>query len=183
VVEIVSDPHRHRNTVGMLFQNPEDMIVCPLVVDEVALSLTGQGLERKQAAAEALRLLKAQGLEDWAHRSVAALSQGQRQYLCWLSLKLAGHGVLLLDEPYASLDLPAQQQLSSEVAAASQFTQIIVSTHALEHVEQFDRVIWLESGRVRDDGDGKTVCQRYLEYVQRRCSTVQSRRLLDAVAA
>jgi biotin transport system ATP-binding protein len=66
---------------------------------------------------------------------------------------------LLLDEPFSSLDLPGQELLRQEIAAAPQ--QIIVSTHVLSHVRHFERVIWLEGGQVRADGLGAEVCARY----------------------
>jgi biotin transport system ATP-binding protein len=49
--------------------------------------------------------------------------------------------------------------LRQEIAAAPQ--QIIVSTHVLDHVRHFERVIWLERGSVRADGLGTEVCAQY----------------------
>jgi biotin transport system ATP-binding protein len=45
------------------------------------------------------------------------------------------------------------------MAAAPQ--QIMVSTHVLDHVRQFERVIWLDRGHVRADGPGAQVCAQY----------------------
>ena len=67
--------------------------------------------------------------------------------------------MLLLDEPFASLDLPGQAKLAQDIAAAPQ--QILVSTHVLDHVRGFERVLWLEQGRIRGDGPGSHVCRAY----------------------
>jgi biotin transport system ATP-binding protein len=155
-------------TVGMMFQNPDDQIVFPTVEEELALGLTAQGLRRAQALERARAFLQEYRLGDWAGRAVSTLSQGQRQHVCWMSLRLAGHRVLLLDEPYASLDLPGQARLRGEIDAAGPQVQIIVSTHALEHVRDFERVIWLDAGRLRADGPGRTVCAAYAADVRAR---------------
>jgi len=156
--------------VGMMFQNPDDQIIFPTVVEELALGLQGQGLPKKQAKAQALEFLQQRGLQDWAERAVTSLSQGQRQHVCWLALLLAGPRSLLLDEPYASLDLPSQAQLARDIARAQQ--QVIVSTHLLDHVRQFTRVIWLESGKVRADGVGADVCAAYEADVRQRIARI-----------
>jgi biotin transport system ATP-binding protein len=79
--------------------------------------------------------------------------------VCWLALLIAGPRTLLLDEPYASLDLPGQARLADEIGACAQ--QVLVSTHVLEHVRHYPRVLWLEQGRVQADGPGREVCAAY----------------------
>jgi len=74
-------------------------------------------------------------------------------------LLIAAPQVLLLDEPFASLDLPGQALLDADIASARQ--QVLVSTHILSHVRTFAQVLWLEQGRVRMDGPGAQVCEAY----------------------
>ena len=126
-------------------------------------------MNKKAAQAQALQFLHTRGLQDWADRAVTSLSQGQRQHVCWLALLLAGPRSLLLDEPYASLDLPSQAQLAHDMAQAPQ--QIIVSTHLLDHVRHFPRVLWMAGGRVRADGPGAQVCAAYEADVRARIAT------------
>lgn len=145
--------------VGMLFQNPDDQIIFPTVEEELALSLNHLKLSRAQAQLQVREWLQARGLTDWAPRAIGSLSQGQRQHVCWLALMIASHQTLLLDEPYASLDLPNQALLRRDIAQAT--AQIMVSTHVLDHVRHFERVIWLDKGQVRADGVGPEVCAAY----------------------
>ncbi len=152
--------------VGMMFQNPDDQIIFPTVEEELALSLQHLPITRAQAQQQAREMLNQRGLAHWAPRAIASLSQGQRQHVCWLALALAPHRVLLLDEPFASLDLPGQALLKQEIAKAPQ--QILVSTHVLAHVRHFERVIWLDQGRVRADGNGPEVCEAYEADVAKR---------------
>lgn len=152
--------------VGLMFQNPDDQIIFPTVEEELALGLSPSGLKRRDAIAKSRVFLEARGLARWAERTIGSLSQGQRQHACWLALMIAAPELLLLDEPFASLDLPGQALLSRDIAQASQ--QVIVATHLLQHVRHFERVIWLDKGRVRADGPGDRVCAAYeLDVVER----------------
>ena len=163
----VTLPQGNRS-VGMMFQNPDEQIIFPTVEEELALSLHHLHLSRAQAQAKVRVWLAARGLAEWAPLAIGSLSQGQRQHVCWLALLIGGHHTLLLDEPFSSLDLPGQALLRQEIAAAPQ--QIIVSTHVLDHVRHFERVIWLDRGRVRADGLGAEVCAQYVADVATRAA-------------
>jgi biotin transport system ATP-binding protein len=147
------------NAVGMMFQNPDEQIIFPTVEEELALSLHHLKLSRAQAQAQVRAWLDERGLATWAPRAIGSLSQGQRQQVCWLALQIPAHRTLLLDEPFASLDLPHQALLRRDMAQAS--PQIIVATHVLAPIRQFERVIWLDKGQVRADGSGVDVCAAY----------------------
>ena len=158
--------------VGMMFQNPDEQIIFPTVAEELALGLGPSGLSRREALAQAQAFLEARGLGAWATRAIGSLSQGQRQHVCWLALMVAAPELLLLDEPFASLDLPGQALLNQEIAQAPQ--QTIVSTHLLAHVRPFERVIWLDQGAVRADGPGVEVCAAYEADVALRVANSQA---------
>ena len=145
--------------VGLMFQNPDDQIIFPTVVEELAFSLSPSGVSRKAARAQARSFLAARGLDAWSDRAVEGLSQGQRQHVCLLALLIAAPRVLLLDEPFASLDLPGQALLAADIDASAQ--QVVVSTHVLAHVRHFERVVWLDRGCVKGDGPGAEVCAAY----------------------
>ena len=150
---------QHPGLVGMMFQNPDEQIIFPTVEEELALGLSPRGISRREALVQARAFLESRRLGPWATRTVGSLSQGQRQHVCWLALVIASPALLLLDEPFASLDLPGQALLEAEIARAPQ--QVVVSTHLLNHVRHFNRVIWLDHGQVRADGPGLEVCAAY----------------------
>ncbi len=166
--------------VGMMFQNPDDQIIFPTVEEELALGLSPSGLSRREAIAKSRVFLETRSLAHWAERTIGSLSQGQRQHVCWLALMIAAPELLLLDEPFASLDLPGQALLSIDIAQASQ--QVIVSTHLLQHVRGFERVIWLDKGQVRADGPGHSVCAAYESDVAMRLAA-QALSFNDGLAA
>ena len=85
---------------------------------------------------------------------------------------LAAPQVMLLDEPFASLDLPGQARLAAELERSA--AQIVISTHVLAHVRHFERVLWLDQGRVRADGPGDSVCAAYEADVAARSQAIAS---------
>jgi biotin transport system ATP-binding protein len=149
-----------------LRESPDEQIIFPTVEEELALGLEVSGVPRRQAREQVREFLRDRGLGHWAERAISCLSQGQRQHVCWLALTIAAPVLLLLDEPFASLDLPGQILLAQEIQQAPQ--QIIVSTHVLNHVRHFERVVWLAEGQVRGDGPGQEVCAAYEVDIARR---------------
>ncbi len=158
--------HAPSRRVGLMFQNPDDQIIFPTVQEELQLSWRSAhpGSSRAQAAQAVADFLQQRGLAHWAERAVGSLSQGQRQWVCWLGMRVAQPEVLLLDEPYASLDLPGQLRLAADIAACPQ--QVLVSTHVLDYVRDYPRVLWLEQGQLRLDGPGQQVCAAYEAHVR-----------------
>ena len=104
-----------------------------------ATGLVQQGLPRTEATARAHAALKAEGRSPWAKAPVTSLSQGQRHYLCLMSVLLMAPGTILLDEPLAGLDLPTQARLTRRFAALPQ--RLITITHDPATVQGCDRVL------------------------------------------
>ena len=158
--------------VGLMFQNPDDQIIFPTVAEELAFSLSAAGAERRAAREQALVFLQQHGLLDWADRAIGELSQGQRQQVCLLALQITQPATLLLDEPFASLDLLSQMRLASQIERSAQ--QILLSTHLLDHVRDFERVLWLDQGQLRGEGAGREICDAYAADVNARGQAFRS---------
>ncbi len=138
------------SALGILFQNPDHQILMPSVIEELSFGLIQQGLPRAEALARARAMLAAEGRAPWENAATHHLSQGQRQYLCLMSVLLMQPRWLLLDEPFAALDLPTEARLRRRLDALPQ--HLVTISHAPQAVEACDRVIWLEAGRVAADG-------------------------------
>lgn len=143
------------SALGILFQNPDHQILFPTVEEELAFGLIQQGLPRAEATARAHAALDREGRGPWAKAPVTSLSQGQRHYLCLLSVLLMQPRTILLDEPLAGLDLPTQIRLARRFAALPQ--RLITITHDPATLQDADRVVWLEAGKVAADGPPSTV--------------------------
>ena len=148
------DPAKDRKAMlahlGILFQNPDHQILFPTVAEELAFGLRQMGLPAPEVASRVRATLAAEGRSHWHDAPCHHLSQGQRQYLCLLAILMMEPQTILLDEPFAGLDLPTQARLARRLAALPQ--RLITISHDPEAVAACDRVIWLEAGRILQDG-------------------------------
>lgn len=145
--------------VGFVFQNPDHQIIFPTVGEEIRFGLEEAGLDRAAADARAAEILGRYGCAGWEKRAVHELSEGQKQLVCLLAVIAPAPAILLFDEPFSSLDLRTRIALARHIAALDQ--QIVMASHDLDFLEDFDRVLWIENGRVRLDGPPATVIADY----------------------
>ena len=158
--DIARDRRAALRLVGILFQNPDHQIIFPTVEEELAFGLTQLGRSRAEAQAEARAMLDRFGRADWASRAVAELSQGQRHLVCLMAVLAMRPRVILFDEPFTGLDLPTTRALNRMVAGLGE--TVIQITHDPAALAGYDRVIWLDEGRVRADGPAAPTLAAYL---------------------
>ena len=154
-----NDLFKHRaaalKTVGILFQNPDHQIIFPTVLEELSFGLTQQGQRKAEAMQNATKILQQFDRLDWAERTIATLSQGQRHLVCLLSVLAMAPPLLVLDEPFAGLDLPTKTYLQNLLYGLDQ--SVLHITHDLQALAEYERVIWLEKGQVAGDGLPKDI--------------------------
>lgn len=150
--------------VGFIFQNPDHQIIFPTVAEEIAFSLEQAGLPRREAAREAVPALARFGREHWAERPVHALSEGEKQFLCIIAVLVMEPAVIVLDEPFSSLDLPTRRRLEALIAGLKQ--QVVLVAHELDAFAAYERVVWLHEGRVAMDGAPAEVVAAYRVFAE-----------------
>ena len=160
-----SDRKAMLNRIGILFQNPDHQIIFPTVAEELAFGLIQQGQTRDIAASRVRSLLTVEGRAHWENAPVTALSQGQRQLLCLLAVLAMEPATILLDEPFAGLDLPTRARLRRRLAALPQ--QTLTITHDPSEITGHDRALWLEEGRIVADGPAAEVAARFAEAMEK----------------
>ncbi|MBS8228820.1 energy-coupling factor ABC transporter ATP-binding protein [Vannielia litorea] len=146
--DIYADRKAALARVGILFQNPDHQIIFPTCGEEVTFGLAQQG--RRDAEAAARAALKSFGKAHWWDRPVGSLSGGQRHLLCLVAVLAMAPEWLILDEPFAGLDIPTTRALHGRLAKLEQ--RVVMISHDLAALEGFDRVIWIEGGAVAADG-------------------------------
>lgn len=154
-VEDLSDEESAR-TVGFVFQDPDNQIVCDSVWHEMAFGLENLGVpavEMRRRVAEAGYFF---GMGDWFHSPTDALSGGRKQLLALASTLVMQPCLLLLDEPTAQLDpiatksfLHALFRVNRELGCT-----VVVATHAPDLMADYATCAYeLRDGRVREIED------------------------------
>jgi biotin transport system ATP-binding protein len=158
-VDVAKDRKQALTTIGIIFQNPDHQIIFPTVGEEMAFGLHQMGMPRERAAEKAALTLSYHGRAHWFDRSTHELSQGQRHFVCLMSVLAMEPKTIVLDEPYAGLDIPTSMQLHRWLDGLEQ--QVILITHDPDALTGFDRVLWLEKGHIAGDGAAKLVLAKF----------------------
>jgi biotin transport system ATP-binding protein len=148
-----------RRRVGFVFTDPDAQIVMPTVLEDVAFSLRRRGLPRDAVRRAALDALARFDLAGYADHPAHLLSGGQKQLLALASVLVTEPAVLVCDEPTTLLDARNTRRVSRVLATVPQ--QVVLVTHHLDQLEDFDRVLVVEEGRVVADGDPHAALPAY----------------------
>lgn len=145
-----------RRKVGLLFQDPDDQLFSPTVLEDVAFGPLNLGMSKEEARRLARDCLRRVGMADAENRPPHHLSFGERKRVCLAGVLACGPSVLALDEPTANLDPRGRRrfiQLIQSLPSAK-----LIATHDLEMVlEICPRSILLDAGRVVADGPSREV--------------------------
>lgn len=144
--DIFSDRRAALATVGILFQNPEHQIIFPSVAEEIAFGLRQQGMDKAQAAARTDAVLRSFDKPHWKDAPISALSQGQKHLVCMMAVLAMRPQLLILDEPYAGLDIPTRRQLARYLHRVE--TRLFHISHEPSDLEGCDELFWLDRGRI-----------------------------------
>jgi len=150
-----ADPaHRKKlpATVGIVFQNPDDQLFSPTVLEDVCFGPLNLGLSVEEAKGRATEALAAVGLPVNAGERVPfKLSGGDKRRAALAGVLAMRPSVLLLDEPSAFLDPRGRRELI-ELIRKLPGTKLI-ATHDLDLVlDVCPRVLVLDSGKIAADG-------------------------------
>lgn len=168
-IEVRRSPIEARRQVGFIFSDADSQIIMPTVAEDVALGLRRFKYEKEQAANEVATLLRRYGLHAHAEHSAHLLSGGQKQMLALASVLATQPKVLICDEPTTLLDLHNVELFVDTIRGLEQ--QVILLTHQLEIIEDFDRALVIDDGKVFFDGPPVEAIARYKAKVRTRRSS------------
>lgn len=152
-------------SLGILFQNPEHQIIFPTVCEEIAFGLRQLGHSRDQAGDEVRRILARFDRAHWHDAPVTALSQGQKHLVCMMAVLAMRPRLLILDEPFAGLDIPTRRQLQRQLDRAG--VAVVHISHDPADLEGYDRLFWLDRGRIAAQGPASEVLPRFTAEMNR----------------
>lgn len=145
------DDAQSARTVGFVFQNPDNQIVCESVWHEMAFGLENLGTppgEMRRLIAETSYFF---GIDDWFRRETDTLSGGRKQLLALASTLVMQPDILLLDEPTAQLDPIAEKNFLHALFRVNRELgcTVVVATHRPHAmVDYATRAYRLAAGRL-----------------------------------
>lgn len=145
-----------RETVGIVFQNPDDQILAPTVEEDVSFGPINMGLSEDEVqyrVHESLKLLK---IEDLKKISPHHLSGGQKKMVAIAGIIAMKPDVIVLDEPTAGLDPLSSDNIINLIEKMNKELgiTIVLSTHNVELVPSFaDRVFLMHHGKIESYGN------------------------------
>lgn len=150
-----------RGKVGLVFQYPEHQLFETDVFADVCFGPKNLGLDRKETELRAYEALKQVGLpDDCFYQSPFDLSGGQKRRAAIAGVLAMKPEVLILDEPTAGLDPKGRDEildLVSSIRRERGITVILVS-HSMDDVAEYvERILVMDKGGIRYDGEPKAV--------------------------
>jgi cobalt/nickel transport system ATP-binding protein len=137
-----------RPRIGFLFQDSDDQLFCPTVVEDVAFGPLNAGCTPAEAAARADAVLDMLGIGHLGDRIVHRLSGGEKRLVCLAGLFAMQPEVLLLDEPTNGVDAGNLDRLRRALRTY-EGAMILVSHDAAFVAEWATRALVLADGELR----------------------------------
>ncbi|WP_017620429.1 energy-coupling factor ABC transporter ATP-binding protein, partial [Nocardiopsis gilva] len=155
-----------RRRVGFVFSDATTQILMPTVAEDVAIGLRGSGLSAAEIDARVDAILERHGLAGHRDHPAHLLSGGQKQMLALASVLVTEPEFLVCDEPTTLLDLHNVKVIERTLRELPQ--RIILLTHHLDSLADFDRVLVMDDGRVVFDGEPGEAVAHYTGLMERR---------------
>jgi len=157
--DVTTDPVAARTSIGMVFQQPRDQLVAATVGADVAFGPENLGLDRAEIDRRVESALAAVDLGGREGDHVDALSGGEQARVAIAGALAMEPSHLVLDEPFAGLDLRARRSLLDRLDALHEAgTSVVVVTHDLRDLrERADRIVVLTDGEIVADGSPASV--------------------------
>lgn len=147
-----------RQTVGMVFQRPENQIIASLVEEDVAFGLENMALPAAAIRERVEDALESVGMWQARHRPPRMLSAGQMQRVALAGVLAMRPHCIIFDEATAMLDPLGREHVRAMMRTLHrQGTTIITITHRMEEAVDADRIIAMREGRVALDGTPKEI--------------------------
>lgn len=149
------DIKRLRQSVGIVFQDPDDQLFSASVFQDVSFGAVNLGLPKDEVNERANKALERVGILDLKDKPTHALSFGQKKRAAIAGILAMSPEVIILDEPTAGLDpmgVSSLMRLLRDICE-KEGTTIIMSTHDIDVVPIYSDYIYaLDKGRTLTSG-------------------------------
>lgn len=153
------DDIKIKQTVGVVFQNPDNQIVATIVEEDVAFGPENLGIEPTEIRRRVDNALKTVGMYEYRKHGPHKLSGGQKQRVAIAGIIAMEPRCIILDEPTAMLDPIGRRDVMKAIKRLNRDLGITVVfiTHYMEEAVEADRIIVMDDSKLLMDGTPKQV--------------------------
>ena len=148
-----------RRRCGMVFQNPENQFVSPIVEEDLRFGLKNFGFPESEMPERIRRTLEQVGMAGFERRNPQLLSGGQKQRIALAGVLVVSPEILIFDEVTSMLDPQGRRTtlgLMHELREKEGKTVIMI-TQRPEEAERADRILLMDTGKIIADGTPREV--------------------------
>ena len=159
-----------RQKIGMVFQG-FNLFNNKSVLDNCTLApMDVKHIPKTQAEATAIKHLTTVGLADFIHADSRRLSGGQKQRLALAVNLTAPKRIYIFDEATGNIDAESEGIIMEVIRSLSTFAGVTVITHRLANVAAADSILYMEDGRICEQGDHASLMARGGRYAALFCA-------------
>ena len=147
-----------RKTVGIVFQDPDDQLFMPTVIEDVMFGPKNFGYSNEESETNAVEALKMVGMENFQDRAPHHLSFGQKRKVAIATVLASKPKLLVLDEPASNLD-PASRRDLIDILIKLDISIILVTHDLPMALEICERSLVLNEGIIKEDSLTKDILQ------------------------
>ena len=149
-----------RRRVGLVFQDTDEQLFMPTVLEDVAFGPLNLGLRPEQAVARARQALQQTGMAGAGEKAPYHLSAGEKRRVALAGVLAMEPEILVLDEPTTSLDPPGQNELRDLLRSLPQ-AKVIVTHDALFAQSLATRAVFFDKGKIIAEGTVPEIVERF----------------------
>lgn len=148
-----------RQTVGMVFQNPDNQLVATIVEEDVAFALENLGVPPAEIRTRVDEALKTVDMYRYREHSAHQLSGGQKQRIAIAGVIAMKPQCIVMDEPTAMLDPKGRKEIMKTIKTLNgeYGITVVLITHYMEEAAQAQRVVVMDNGSVIMDDVPKKI--------------------------
>ena len=154
-----------RQTVGMVFQNPDNQLVATIVEEDVAFAPENMGVPQPEIRRRVDEALKQVDMYEYREHAPHHLSGGQKQRVAIAGVIAMQPKCIVMDEPTAMLDPKGRREVMNTIHALNKEKGItvVLITHYMDEAAQADRVVVMDGGKIIMDNVPKKIFSRVKE--------------------
>ncbi len=148
-----------RQTVGMVFQNPDNQLVATIVEEDVAFAPENLGIPPAEIRERVDEALNAVDMYKYRLHSAHQLSGGQKQRIAIAGVIAMRPQCVVLDEPTAMLDPKGRRSVMKTIKRLNgEFgITVVLITHYMDEAAQAERVVVMDNGKIIMDDVPKKI--------------------------